>query len=64
MLEGVWYVSASFGHKEGFTTLFLSLLPDTPPTELSGDLGFVSEVNQMGTRSILLIHLKWQMITS
>lgn len=43
-LDG-WYACATFGCK-GFTALFLSLQPDTPPTELSGDLGFVSEVNQ------------------
>lgn len=44
-LDG-WYACAAFGCKEGFAALFLSLQPDTPPTELSGDLGFVSEVNQ------------------
>lgn len=43
---GAWYVCGAFGCKKGFTALFLSLQSDLPPTELSGDLGFVSEVNQ------------------
>lgn len=55
---GVWYACAAFGFKQGFTALFLSLQPDTPPTELSGDLGFGSEVNQTCTCSKFADSLK------
>lgn len=49
--------------KKGFTALFLSLHhPDTPPSEPSADLSFISEVNQTCARAAFAESVKQQMI--
>lgn len=58
MLEG-----AGACCKKGFTALFLSRHhPDTPPTEPSAELSFVSEVNQTCAQATFAESVKQQMI--